>query len=64
MYPPLKCCKIKASLQKYIFASLFNQHVSGIGTIGVIIGYVIGMSYKIYKILKGDYTEEEPIFLK
>ena len=36
----------------------------GIGSIIVIIGYIIGMLYKLYMIHKGTYTEEEPVFLK
>ena len=37
---------------------------TGVGSIIVIIGYIIGMLYKLYMIHKGTYTEEEPVFLK
>ena len=38
--------------------------LSGVGSIIVIIGYVIGMIYKLCMIHRGTYTEEEPVFLK
>ena len=30
----------------------------------VIMFYVLGMGYKLFKIWKGEYVEEEPVFLK
>ena len=26
--------------------------------------YILGMSFKLYKIYKGEYIEEEPVFMK
>ena len=54
------CVKIKRWLE---FIKIL-QFVSGIGTIVIIVAYFLGMSYKIYKISRGDYIEEEPIFIK
>lgn len=28
------------------------------------IGYVLGIAWKLVKIFKGDYTAEEPVYLK
>ena len=36
----------------------------GVGSVIVIMFYVLGMGYKLYKIWKGEYVEEEPVFLK
>ena len=37
---------------------------AGVGSVIVIMFYVLGMGYKLYKIWKGEYVEEEPVFLK
>ena len=50
-----------------IFRTLYFQNVflySGVGSIIIIIFYVLGMGFKLYKIWKGEYVEEEPVFLK
>ena len=44
------------------FKNLFLY--SGVGSIIIIIFYVLGMGFKLYKIWKGEYVEEEPVFLK
>ena len=36
----------------------------GVGSVIVIMFYVLGMGYKLFKIWKGEYVEEEPVFLK
>lgn len=38
--------------------------ILGLGFLVCCILYCIGISYKIYKIWKGTYVEEEPVFLK
>ena len=37
---------------------------SGIMSIIIIAFYCLGMGFKLYKIWKGEYVEEEPVFLK
>ena len=37
---------------------------AGIGTIIFIVFYTLGMAFKLYKIYRGEYIEEEPVFLK
>ena len=45
-----------------------NPYISilspGVGSGIVIMFYVLGMGYKLFKIWKGEYVEEEPVFLK
>ena len=38
--------------------------VLGVGSVIFAIFYVLGMAYKLFKIWRGDYVEEEPVFLK
>ena len=38
--------------------------VLGVGSVIFIIFYVLGMAYKLFKIWRGEYVEEEPVFLK
>ena len=40
------------------------DHHAGIMSIIVIAFYCLGMGFKLYKIWKGEYVEEEPVFLK
>ena len=35
-----------------------------VGVAIFVVFYVLGMSYKLYKIWRGEYTEEEPVFRK
>ena len=48
----------------YTFKMYFFFLYSGVGSIIIIIFYVLGMGFKLYKIWKGEYVEEEPVFLK
>ena len=43
---------------------LIKKKSAGIGTIIFIIFYILGMSFKLYKIYRGDYIEVEPVFMK
>jgi len=38
--------------------------ILGVATIIVTIIYIIGITYKIYKIFNGEYEPSEPIYLK
>lgn len=38
--------------------------VLGVLSVIVLVFYALGMGYKLYKIWKGEYVEEEPVFLK
>ena len=38
--------------------------VLGVLSVIVLVFYAMGMGYKLYKIWKGEYVEEEPVFLK
>ena len=40
------------------------KFISGIACLVVLFFYILGMSYKLYKIHHGTYVEEEPVFLK
>ena len=47
-----------------LLSSYYFIHVLAVGSVIVIIFYMLGMGYKLYKIWKGEYVEEEPVFLK
>ena len=47
-----------------VFNEFDKKYSTGIGTIIFIIFYILGMSFKLYKIYRGDYIEEEPVFMK
>ena len=47
----------------YYFHILYT-HNAGIALLVFLVFYTIGMSYKLYRIYHGTYTQEEPVFLK
>ena len=48
---------------KQHFHKLYT-HIAGIALVVFLVFYTIGMSYKLYRIYQGTYTQEEPVFLK
>ena len=38
--------------------------VSGVASLVILVFYIFGMSWKLFKIHLGTYVEEEPVFLK
>ena len=58
--------RILGKSQLLIFQNLILYTVIhwGIGLVVFLVFYIIGMSYKLYTIYKGTYTESEPVFLK
>jgi len=38
--------------------------ILGITSLVILVFYIIGISWKLWKIHRGVYTEEEPVFLK
>ena len=36
----------------------------GVASLVVLVIYIIGISYKLCKIYRGSYVEEDPVFLK
>jgi len=39
-------------------------HILGVASLVVLVIYIIGISYKLCKIYRGSYVEEDPVFLK
>ena len=52
---------IKHSLLVDFITNLF---FSGLASLIVLFFYIIGISWKLFKIHRGVYVEEEPVFLK
>ena len=51
--------------RNHIWLSIYKtRFYLGIGTIIFIVFYTLGMAFKLYKIYRGEYIEEEPVFLK
>ena len=49
----------------FLFHDFFTEIFSlGVTSVIVIFFYMLGMGFKLYKIWKGEYVEEEPVFLK
>ena len=42
----------------------FHILFSGVASLVVLVIYIIGISYKLCKIYRGSYVEEDPVFLK
>ena len=42
----------------------FTQPSPGITSLIILFFYIIGISWKLFKIHRGTYVEEEPVFLK
>ena len=42
----------------------YRSCVSGLASLIILFFYIIGISWKLFKIHRGVYVEEEPVFLK
>ena len=55
---------LSPSLRFHLLYESDCDHHVGIMSIIIIAFYCLGMGFKLYKIWKGEYVEEEPVFLK
>ena len=47
-----------------VWLSEYNCYLAGIASLVILFFYIVGISWKLFKIHRGVYVEEDPVFLK